>query len=127
MAQAKYVDIQGVAGQCPVCHHPPIQHKPDGMGVSCLVCVFMAERAVEDAVNGYVVNIPKVCTLKFEFKLSQREREQAVLADKGSYPPKTVCAECDTTWEAHMGYLCPTGDSTFVPLLDKDLPFLVTH
>jgi hypothetical protein len=29
-------------------------------------------------------------------------------------------------WRAHSGYLCPSGDSTFVPLLDKDVPFIFT-
>ena len=67
---------------------------------------------------------PPICTLKFEFKLSRHEREQAALADKGSYEPMTVCAACDCEWRSHQGYLCPTGDSTFIPVLDKDLPFV---
>jgi hypothetical protein len=124
---SRSVTVEGVVGQCPVCHHPPIQHKPDGTGTTCVVCAFMLEESLVQALRGNVVRVPRVCTLKFEFKLSQREREQAALADKESYPPKTVCVECDCAWEAHQGYLCPTGDSTFVPLLDKDLPFLRTH
>jgi hypothetical protein len=124
---SKTISVEGVAGQCPLCHHPPIQHVPDGTGATCVVCAFLLEEALVQALRGNVVKIQHVCTLQFAFKLSQREREQAALADKGSYPPRTICAECDCYWEAHKGYLCPTGDSTFVPLLDKDQPFLVTH
>lgn len=100
--------------ECPDCHHPPLRHISDGTGVTCLVCNFMAkERGA-----GFV------CTRKFEFKLSQREREQAMRADKGTFPQRTICAECNCEWVMHTGYLCPTGDSTFLPLLDKHLPFI---
>lgn len=126
--KAKTLDVPGVAGQCPVCHHPPIHHRPDGTGATCAVCVFLAEQAVKEmAERGiFQTTVIKICTLKFQFKLSQREREQAEVADKASWPPKTVCAECDCLWEAHKGYLCPTGDSTFVPVIESKLPFLFT-
>jgi hypothetical protein len=115
---SKTIDVPGVAGQCPLCQHPPIRHVPDGTGSSCLVCLYLA------AQSGTHQN---VCTLKFEFKLSQREREQAAAAYKGTFPPQTECAECGCTWQAHQGMLCPTGDSVFLPLLDKDRPMLFTH
>jgi hypothetical protein len=115
------IEIQGQSGQCPMCQHPPIRHLEDGTGHTCIVCLWMAAEAAK---SGHESN--KVCTLKFEFRLSKREREQAVLADKESYPPMTICAECWCDWRAHEGYLCPTGDSTFVPDLDSKKPFLFT-
>jgi hypothetical protein len=114
---SKTIDVPGVAGQCPICNHPPIRHVPDGIGATCIVCAFMATQGP----------LRQICTLKFEFKLSQREREQAEKADKGSWQPHVICVNCDCEWMAHSGYLCPTGDSTFLPLLDKDLPMLFTH
>lgn len=111
------VEVRAVPGQCPLCHHPPIRHVSDGTGYSCLICLFLA--AQEPWRTDH-----KVCLLKFEFKLSQREREQAEKADHGSWPQNQVCAECECDWRAHSGYLCPTGDTTFVPLLDKDLPYI---
>lgn len=111
--------IKGVLGQCPLCQHPPIRHVTDGTGTTCVVCLYMAER---DRVEARLPR--KVCTLGFQFKLSLREREQAAKADKGSYPQGTICIECMCEWRAHEGYLCPTGDSTFLPLLDADLPFM---
>jgi len=77
----KTIDIPGVAGQCPICQHPPIRHVADGTGYSCLVCLFLAEQAVREAASGRAVRPPgPVCTLHFEFRLSQREREQAAAA-----------------------------------------------
>ena len=112
------VTVQGVAGQCPVCQHPPIRHVPDGTGHTCIVCLFLRS---QNSGNG------NVCTIEFQFKLSLREREQAMAAYKGTFPPHTVCAECDCEWQQHQGMLCPTGDSTFLPVLDKDLPMIFTH
>jgi hypothetical protein len=118
--------MQGVPGQCPYCHHPPIRHVPDGTGYTCLVCAYTLEQAVLEAARtgSFAHAVPRVCTVGFQFKLPQREREQAATADKNSFAPKTVCAVCTCHWEAHQGYLCPTGDSTFVLLLDKDLAYI---
>ena len=126
---SKTIEIPGVAGQCPVCHHPPIRHVPDGTGITCLVCQLMAHEAINAVLAGspYTIRIPKICTLKFEFKLSQREREQAMAASKDAHPARTICAECNCAWEAHAGWLCPTGDSTFMPLVETKLPFLHTQ
>ncbi len=68
----------------------------------------------------------KICTVRFEFKLTEAEREQAEKADKGSFERWTMCGVCYYTWEQHSGFLCPSGDSTFVPLLDSKQPFLHT-
>lgn len=114
------LDVAGVRGQCPVCHHPPIRHVSDGTGATCLVCLWLAEQA--KLYGKLPVN---VCTCRFTFKLSQRERDQAEKATKTSYPQMTVCAECGLEWRGHSGYLCPDGDSTFVPLLDSSQPFIV--
>ena len=81
---SRTVTVEGVAGQCPACHHPPIRHVQDGTGYTCVVCAFMLEEALVQALRGNVVKIERVCTLKFEFKLSQHEREQAMVADKGA-------------------------------------------
>lgn len=109
-------EVEGRMGECPICGHAPIRHVEDGTGATCLVC--LAGRQL-----GFTQS---VCTLKFEFKLSKREREQAELADKGSYAPRTMCAVCYCYWEAHSGYLCPSGDSTFLPYLYERQPMLFT-
>ena len=120
----KSIEVAGVAGQCPVCHHAPIRHVEDGTGATCIVCLKGQQYVLEGMTAPGIVP-GRVCTMKFEFKLSKREREQAVAADKGSYEQHKVCAECYCEWMAHEGYLCPTGDSTFRPLLEEG--FLVTH
>jgi len=97
---------------CPQCGHIKIQHSPDGLGFSCAICLFL-EREKQPLPGG------KVCTMKFKFKLSQSEVEQAKKADKESFPPRTICAICNFTWQQHMGFLCPTGDDTFLPLLES--------
>ena len=45
----KTIEVKGVAGQCPVCQHPPIRHVQDGTGWTCIVCLFVAGEAVKDA------------------------------------------------------------------------------
>lgn len=112
--------------ECPVCHHPPIRHVEDGTGASCLVCLYQHHRWIEQGVGPFA---PKICTKKFTFKLSKHEREQAAIASKESYPQQTICAQpsCGCEWRAHLGYLCPSGDSTFIPDLDSKKPFLYTE
>lgn len=117
-----YTEINGVIGQCPLCNHPPIRHEPDGTGATCIVCLWLANQDIQN----HKSTPRKICTLKFEFKLSRAEREQAVKADKNAYPQHQECAKCYCEWMAHIGYLCPSGDSTFVPLFDSKKPFLVT-
>jgi hypothetical protein len=106
-----------MATECTNCGHPPIRHIKDGQHWLCLVCVIMAREGMK--------SINDLCTVPMTFKLSEREREQASKADRSSYPPHIVCAVCNYTWESHLGYLCPTGDDTFIPLLD--VGFLHTH
>lgn len=101
---------------CDLCNHPPIRHIPDGSGWTCLVCQLLVREGIQK----------QVCTKQQSFKLSASEREQAMRAPKDSYPEKIVCASCYYTWQQHHGYLCPSGDDTFVPLLECDLPYLIT-
>lgn len=115
---------------CPDCGHPPIRHKADGLTATCLVCLFILEdqlRNAADHSDARGINIAKVCTRRFKFRLSEHERVQAMAADKQSYPERTVCIAvdadgntCGVEWMAHHGYLCPSGDSTFVPLINTD-------
>jgi hypothetical protein len=103
--------------ECPTCSHPPIRHVQDGTGWTCIVCEFEVRERLNDRI--------RVCTTAQVFKLTQTEREQATRGAKDSYPPRTVCAQCSYTWESHLGFLCPNGDDTFLPLLDTG--FLITH
>jgi hypothetical protein len=102
--------------ECPICHHPPIRHVSDVIGNTCLVCIWMLKEGQ--------IRPEGVCTRKFNFKLPLQERIQAASAARDSYEPRRVCVNCACTWEQHWGFLCPNGDSVFVPLLDKDLPYL---
>lgn len=99
--------------ECDLCGHPPIRHIQDGRSWYCLVCESLVRNGVR--LNGLLATL---CTQQMNFKLSEHERAQASIADKASYPPRTICAECFYEWEEHMGYLCPSGDSTFIPLLN---------
>jgi hypothetical protein len=114
--------IRAVPGQCPVCQHAPIQHQQDGVGHACRVCLFMLGHDIRE--KGF--SRRSICHLQFLFRLSPWEREQAMAAYKASFPPRSTCAVCYCSWEAHWGMLCPTGDSTFELLLESKLPFLIT-
>lgn len=94
---------------CNRCGHARIRHVQDGLGSTCLVCLALYRNP------GMAGN---VCTERMTFKLSQTEREQAARASKETYPPRTICAVCECEWTQHMGFLCPSGDDTFLPLLD---------
>lgn len=109
--------------ECPVCGHPPIHHMEDGPGATCMVCSFMALKAVDLGLK----KVMPICTRRFPFKLSLAERIQAMAGDKSSYEQERICAICNCHWKQHWGFLCVTGDSTFVPVLDYQQPFLVTH
>jgi hypothetical protein len=113
----------GPVDECPVCHHPPIQHIEDGARATCLICSFLAMKSAE---YGHA-KIPHICTRKFQFKLSLAERTQAMAASKASFEQKQLCAVCNCEWRQHWGYLCPSGDSLFVPVIESKLPFLITH
>lgn len=56
------------------------------------------------------------CRHVFDFKLTPAEREQAMKADKMAFEQDDLCAQCGLEWMQHSGYLCPSGDSTFVLL-----------
>jgi hypothetical protein len=106
--------------QCPTCGHTPIMHIQDGTTTVCRLCHFLNDQGQLERYTG----LRLICMREFKFKLSRVEREQAAKADRETYKPHTICADCDYEWQQHMGYLCPSGDSTFVPLLDSMLPFV---
>lgn len=99
---------------CPTCGHAPVLHVPDGLGsATCVACVMLRSSGNQDtAFTG-------ICTEKFVFKLTRSEMEQAMVASKDSYPQRTECIECGMDWLMHKGYLCPDGNSTFVPLVNS--------
>jgi hypothetical protein len=107
--------VNGKLGECPMCGHAPIMHDGEtGNEGECRICKFLVGQG----------QTKKVCNMRFQFKLSYEERYQASKASKDSYPMHTVCTECGFEWCQHRGYLCPSGDSTFLPLLDCDRPYL---
>lgn len=115
---------------CPNCGHPPIRHVQDGLRHDCAVCVLLATEAAINNPNGH---IPPVCHVRFNFRLSEREREQATVGCNtfegrvrymDMHPRHAKCAVCFCDWQEHMGYLCPSGDSVFVLLLESKLPYL---
>ena len=108
--------------ECDICHHPPIHHIPDDSGSwICLVCEMLVRTG--SVIEGKLV--VSACRKQMNFKLSQDERDQAAKAPRDSFPPHIVCGSCFFTFEQHRGFLCPTGDDTFIPLLDQG--FLITH
>jgi hypothetical protein len=93
---------------CEKCGHAPLMHEEDGTGATCIVC------KVERQIYGSRI----ICTERFIFPISRSEREQAGRANPDSYPGTIVCAECGCIWWQHIGYLCPDGISTFLPLIE---------
>jgi hypothetical protein len=87
-------------------------HIQDGLTTVCRVCKLLSDRGV--------VPGQRICHNQFVFKIPRAEREAAARADRGAYPPRTRCAVCYADWEQHMGYLCPSGDSIFVPFVNFD-------
>jgi hypothetical protein len=107
--------------ECPDCHHPPLRHVPDGLGATCVVCQWETGEAVKRLAMGLDAMMPnRICTRKFHFKIRGREREQAMKADKMAWRPHDVCVMCGCDWQQHMGWLCPTGDTLFVKLIETD-------
>jgi len=85
---------------CPSCGHWKANH---GKGTGCSICRNLHPW--------------KICNEFFPSRLSRSEIDQARAADKDSFPSQTVCAVCFEIWMAHTGYLCPNGQTLFVPLL----------
>jgi hypothetical protein len=106
---------------CPDCHHPPLRHVPDGLGATCIVCAWEMQEAFKRLANGDDAKMPqRICTRRFTFRIQGKEREQAMMADKNSWAAHDVCIECGCEWMQHFGWLCPTGDTLFVKLIDTD-------
>jgi ribosomal protein L32 len=86
---------------CPSCGHYKSRHVRTA---GCQVCIFLVSQGI----------IGSMCGEYFPSLLSQREIDQAIAADKDSYPPMSPCAVCGEIWMAHQGYLCPNGQTVFV-------------
>ena len=85
-------------------------HMEEGFSTVCRVCWLLYDQGV----------VKTICIRSFKFKIPKAEREAAARADRGAYPPRTRCAVCYADWEQHMGYLCPSGDSVFIPFVNFD-------
>lgn len=48
--------------------------------------------------------------------LSRREKEQAILAPKDSYPERMPCLSCGYFWMQHKGNLCPAQPGGLLPV-----------
>lgn len=120
--------LRGEIGMCDLCLHPKIRHIKDGSGSTCIVCTWIVEQKKKGQPVVGMGGPPHggTCTRRFTFMLNQAEREQAQKAPKDSFEPWIMCAVCYYNWQQHEGFLCPSGDSTFIPLLDNQQPFLVT-
>lgn len=91
---------------CPDCGHAKIQHpKPLGFCISC--------HAME--MNGLLAG--PVCRRWFASIFSQAEIEQLAKVPRDSFGQWDVCAVCECYWMEHMGALCPSGNTTFKPLV----------
>jgi hypothetical protein len=93
------------------------------------------QETVDAAMEGRksTFNRLSVCHHRFNFQLSEREREIASCVGMGrdkaialmsEYDRWDKCAVCFEEWQSHLGYLCPSGDSTFVKLVKSKLPYL---
>jgi hypothetical protein len=94
------------APNCPDCGHAKFQH-PVALGF-CMVCQALDMRGL---LTG------KRCNRVFASIFSQGEIEQYARVSRDSFDQWAVCAVCEAYWMEHMGALCPSGNSTFKPLV----------
>lgn len=94
---------------CPTCGHFRTRHIK---GEGCLICAF-------EIVKGWRKGLP--CMEFFKSRLSQLEIDQARAASKDAFAGTTRCATCLEIWWSHDGYLCPNGETVFVPLIGGDV------
>lgn len=95
---------------CEKCGHVPIRH----IEGTCLVCLFLNEQIKAGAIVHR--KYAGICTERFTFHLSEQERTQAKMASPDAYKQDDICSNCGQYWVMHEGYLCPSGDSTFILL-----------
>jgi hypothetical protein len=102
-----YTDVD-----CPDCGHTKIQH-PLALGF-CAVCHQLESlwlMGAEVSFSG------KVCRRGFAGLFSQGEIEKLARVPRNSFKQWDVCAVCEAYWCEHMGALCPSGMSTFKPMV----------
>lgn len=97
---------KSIAVHCDHCSHWKTRHVPS---FGCIICSFEIKQGMRDP--------KKMCMNWFASRLSQREIAQAVAADKKAYERSTRCASCLEIWLSHEGFLCPNGETLFVPLI----------
>jgi hypothetical protein len=91
---------------CSDCGHYKTAH-PKALGF-CTVCHHLA--AVGMAAG-------PLCRRVYVSIFSQGELEQLTHVARDSFDQWAVCAVCACYWMEHTGALCPSGNSTFKPLI----------
>ena len=91
---------------CPDCGHAKFHH-PKALGF-CAACqmIDMAGHLTGPRCNRVFVSI-----------FSQDEIEKLARVPRDSFDQWAKCAICESYWMEHMGALCPSGSSTFNPLV----------
>ena len=114
MTSVRPIIPQPKSAYCDACGHFKAQHTHFG----CQTCRKLLALAKREPSAAPYVTVPYICKQQFRFKLSLNDREQAAKFDnKTQYENRALCAVCFYEWMEHTGYLCPTGDSTFVPAI----------
>jgi len=107
--------------ECPDCGHWRALHVEG----HCLQCVKLASMALDPRFNKTEREVAKrgvptsgCCHRRFKSPLSDQEREQAIKMDRTLYDPRQRCAVCGMEWMSHTGYLCPSGETTWIALAE---------
>jgi hypothetical protein len=91
---------------CSDCGHAKIQHvKALGFCVNCHTLLMAGLWS------------GRVCRRVFASIFSQDELEKLTHVAKDQFGQWDVCAVCEAYWMEHNGALCPSGNSTFKPLV----------
>lgn len=91
---------------CPECGHAKIAH-PKALGF-CTACQYLAMAGVGPGT---------MCRQVFVSIFNQDELERLTHVPKDSFDQWTLCAVCECHWMEHCGALCPSGNTTFKPVV----------
>ncbi len=91
---------------CPDCGHAKLAHVK-ALGF-CTSCYYM------DAAG---VGTGRLCRRVYVPLYSQDEIEKLTRVPRDSFGQWDVCAVCEAYWMEHTGALCPSGNSTFKPVV----------